>query len=120
MAVLSCATGDIDCVRLIVEAGASQEAMDDVRILKIAVLDIIDHPHASNFELQFRNLIELKFIFRGYRSCRLRRPRRPQNTGTAACIYERSCRLYATSFGARGQFGQACALFRFKIMIKKF
>jgi hypothetical protein len=28
--VLSCAAGDVDCVRLLVEAGASQEAMDDV------------------------------------------------------------------------------------------
>jgi hypothetical protein len=33
MSVLSCAAGDVDCVRLLVEAGASQEAMNDVRAI---------------------------------------------------------------------------------------
>ena len=31
MTVLSCATVDVDCARLLIEAGASQEAMDKVR-----------------------------------------------------------------------------------------
>ena len=35
IAVLSAAAGDIDCVRLLVEAGASQVAMDDVRFINL-------------------------------------------------------------------------------------